>query len=681
LSPFALGVPMMPRCRPALGVLISILVCGVGAARAEIVLQSRRDLGVGASPTAFTLLGTSPPTVLVATAQGLASFRYEQDAGLAAGPRNADGRGAQILVAGPLGANGEPMVAFASRDAARVAVASIDARGAIGARELIEVPALPRAAHIAPLHAGGPSALFVAHDDGVSIVLNGSDGWRRREIAAPAFAPDLAVADLDGDGTTDLLVVDEGANQLVVLHGLGDGGFESTTRLSTARTPQRVVVADLNGDGHPDVLVVAHDGVFAHLANPNGGFGAPQPVRSGDHIVDVAAADVNGDRRTDLAILDRSHSTLTFLLATEDGHYTAGESYLVGYGADATLLADFDGDGKPDALTLNKLGDNVTLLRGRGGGHFEGIICLNSDIGDLTAVAVEDFNGDEHPDLAVASEDGGRLAIFLGRGDGRFDPPSTISVGRQPRALVASDLNQDGIPDLAVVNFGGDAVSILLGDGRGGFAPPRTVAVGTGPSAISVGSFSSDTGNDLAIVNSLSNSVSVLYGDGHGQFPNVATFPVTARPSFLIVGDTNRDGHQDLVVGSEFSESVAILLGDGRRLGEPTTNKLSGTARPSLAEDFDRDGQIDLVNPDESAGLVQILPGTGEGQFGRPIQLAVGRDPHAVVAADFDHDGRMDLAVVHRATRTIAILLNHSPSKAAPRTGQRAAGGGAPGHS
>ena len=41
--------------------------------------------------------------------------------------------------------------------------------------------------------------------------------------------------------------------------------------------------------------------------------------------------------------------------------------------------------------------------------------------------------------------------------------------------------------------------------------------------------------------------------------------------------------------------------------------------------------------------------------------MFVGRDPHAVGTGDFDRDGRMDIAVLHRATQTIAILLNRSP--------------------
>jgi hypothetical protein len=54
---------------------------------------------------------------------------------------------------------------------------------------------------------------------------------------------------------------------------------------------------------------------------------------------------------------------------------------------------------------------------------------------------------------------------------------------------------------------------------------------------------------------------------------------------------------------------VAILLGDGHALAAPTTTTLAGTAKPSVAEDFDRDGQMDLVNPDELGGAIEILPG------------------------------------------------------------------------
>ena len=648
---------------PCLVAAVLVTGAGVGTATAEIVFQTRQDVAIGSGPTALALLPGSPPTLLVANDKGLAAFRYA-DGTLEPGPRSAGGRAAQILTAGPIGANGAAAVAFGSRDAPRISIASVDARGAVGVPEVVDLPALPRIAHVATLGAAAPAALFVAHDSGISVLVNDGGGWHRRDVASSSYARDFAVADLDGDGRADLIVADQGTNQLTVLHGTADGAFAPGEHLATVHAPRRVILADLNGDRQPDVLVIGDEGLVLHLGQPGGHFDAAQRLQAGDQLSDVAVADVNGDGRPDLAVLDRSRSTLSFLLADAGGHFVAGDSYLVGSGAEVALLADLDGDGRIDALTLNRLGDNATVLRGRGGGVFDGIVCLPGGIGDLTAIAVDDFDRDEHPDLAVASEDGGRVGIFLGRGDGRFRPLLPITVGRQPRALVVGDFNQDDLPDLAVVNFGNDAVAILQGDGHGGFAAPHTVSVGTGPSAISIGSFGSDTSTDLAVVNSLSDSVSVLYGDGHGQFPAVETFQVAARPSFLIVGDTNRDGHQDLVVGSQFSESIAILLGNGHQLTAPKTDKLSGTAHPSVAEDLDGDGQMDLVNVDESAGMVEILPGTAPGEFGKPIRLYVGRDPHAVAIGDFDRDGRPDIAVAHRTTQTIAILLNRSPARA-----------------
>ena len=134
-----------------------------------------------------------------------------------------------------------------------------------------------------------------------------------------------------------------------------------------------------------------------------------------------------------------------------------------------------------------------------------------------------------------------------------------------------------------------------------------------------------------------------------------------ARPSFLIVGDTNQDGNQDLVVGSAYSQTVAILLGNGRALDAPTSTTLAGTAQPSLAEDFDRDGQMDLVNPDALGGAIEVLPGESPGEFGRPLRFVVGRAPQSLATGDFDRDGRVDVAVADRAGQTIAILLNRSP--------------------
>ena len=646
-------------------VVLTALWLGValGAPRGaggEIVFATRREIDVGTDPIAATFVGGDPTRLLVAGGDGIGAFRRDGD-GLARSARSPAGRGAQVLVAGPLGRDGANRVVFATRDAAQVRIALLDGRGGLGPDEVVALPAPARAARIAALAPGGLSVLLVLHDDGLSLLEQGAAGWERRELAAPRFGSDLAVADLDGDGRVDLIVADAAAGELRLLRGDGNGGFTSAAALPRGHEPRRLLAGDANGDGRVDLLSIGDDGLLLHAAEPDGRFAAPRRLLASPHLSDVGFADVNGDRRPDLLVADRSRGAVTVLLATADGSFATGDAYLVGPEPATLLVGDIDGDGHADGLAFSRLGGGATLLRGRGDGHFDGVPCAPAAFGDLTAIVADDFNDDGDVDLAVASEEGGNIGIFLGSGDGRFRPQLPIAVGRQPRALTVGDFNEDDRPDMAVANFGSDAVVILIGDGRGGFAAPRPITVGTGPSAISVGSFSSPTSVDLAIVNSLSNSVSVLYGDRRGQFSRVSTFPVAARPSFLIVGDTNEDGNQDLVVGSEFSESVAILLGTGAQLAEPKTNQLSGAAKPSAAEDFDRDGAMDLVNPVESGGAIEILPGVDANRFGKPIRVGVGRDPHALATADFDHDGRIDIAVVHRGSQTIAILLNRSP--------------------
>jgi hypothetical protein len=651
-----------------------VLCATVGAAPkavGEIRLQTRSDFDLGSGPSAFTFVGPGADLLVVATADGLATFRREGRRFVRA-ERSPAGRGAEVLAAGALRGSGSWQIAYGGRDAPRMLVADVDAQGSIGSPKELALPALPRVAHSAVLE-GNRTALIVATDQGVSVLAQAQDGWARQEIAASRSIADIATGELSGDTHADVVAVDAALHQLRIFHGTA-GGFAAGPMIATMRGPRHVVLAETNGDGRLDLLVLGDEGLAVHVAQPDGAFAPPQVLLGGPQFADVGAADLNGDGRLDLAIVDRGRAVVSVLVNSGAGRFTVVESYLVGGGPTALQLGDMDGDGRIDALTLNQFDDSATLLRGTGDGRFDGVRAVVTELGALVGVAIDDFDRNDHLDLAAVSEDGGQVGVFLGRGDGSFRALPPIAIGRQPRGVVTGDFNRDERPDLAVVNFGNDAVTILDGDGQGGFAARRAVRVGTGPSAISVGSFASPTSSDLAVVNSLSDSVSVLYGDGRGQFPNVANYPVTPRPSFMIVGDTNSDGHQDLVVGSEFSESVAILLGTGQQLDAPTTNTLSAVAKPSVAEDLDADGEMDLINPSQSSGAIEVLPGNAPGKFGTPVRVEVGRDPRAVAAGDFNHDGRADIAVAHGATRTITILLNQStPPKTPRKADQRAA--------
>jgi hypothetical protein len=122
----------------------------------------------------------------------------------------------------------------------------------------------------------------------------------------------------------------------------------------------------------------------------------------------------------------------------------------------------------------------VSVLLGQGDGTFQSAV--NYPAGSYPwSVVVADFNGDGKPDLAVAAP---TVRVLLGNGDGTFQTTNISYVaGASPTAVAVGDFNGDGFPDLAVANFWSDDVSILLNDATWSISPAGAAdrRVGSGP--------------------------------------------------------------------------------------------------------------------------------------------------------------------------------------------------------
>jgi hypothetical protein len=105
------------------------------------------------------------------------------------------------------------------------------------------------------------------------------------------------------------------------------------------------------------VSILVNDGAagFTPLA------GSPFSVAGPAH--GLAAADLNGDGRTDLAVA--TAGSVTVLLATAAGYSSApGSPYPAGPGAYRVVTGDIDEDRRPDVLASSFEGNTVTVLLG-----------------------------------------------------------------------------------------------------------------------------------------------------------------------------------------------------------------------------------------------------------------------------------------------------------------------------
>src|SRR5262249_23984357 len=144
------------------------------------------------------------------------------------------------------------------------------------------------------------------------------------------------VADLNGDGRPDLVVANFFDGDVSVLlnsttPGATTASFATQTTFAVGSGPRVVALADLNGDGKPDVIVTNRfDGDVSVLLTTTApgattpSFATQQTFTVGAPPDSVAAADVNGDGKPDLAVANFGNNTVSVLLnSTIPGATTA----------------------------------------------------------------------------------------------------------------------------------------------------------------------------------------------------------------------------------------------------------------------------------------------------------------------------------------------------------------------
>src|SRR5215204_3380356 len=113
-----------------------------------------------------------------------------------------------------------------------------------------------------------------------------------------------AIGDLNGDGFSDLVVVNSDRTFVSVMLGTGTGEFELPARYETGSLPYSVALGDLNEDGILDLATAnyASNSVTVLLGAGTGAFGARTDYATGNAPTSVALRDLNGDGHLDLAI-------------------------------------------------------------------------------------------------------------------------------------------------------------------------------------------------------------------------------------------------------------------------------------------------------------------------------------------------------------------------------------------
>ena len=341
----------------------------------------------------------------------------------------------------------------------------------------------------------------------------------------------------------------------------------------------------------------------------------------------------------------------------------------------AVAAADLNGDGRADLAWGRDdfFNDTITVqLTGLGGRL--GAPQPYPAVAMVKDIAAGDLNGDGRRDLVAVAQGidyaNHAIDIYLNGGGGSFTH-ATVNGGAGPARVLLRDLNADAKLDLVLTNSGlgqGTTVGVMLGHGDGTFASEVRYTLGAGVYGVTAADLTGDGSPDLAVGRAPGDGtvyhVTVLRNDTHGAFTSGATLDIPTSDGFspatpsVAAADFDGDARIDLAATAGGTGHLVVFRNLGNLNFTPTTYDAGFGATRLLATDVGADGRPDLIETavgDTFAGNLVLLRNLGGGTFGPPGRIEAGPQPHGVAVADMTGDGRLDLIAANRGSGTGSI--------------------------
>lgn len=294
---------------------------------------------------------------------------------------------------------------------------------------------------------GRPDLIISEGGEGPNLyVLKNNGGYSFTLLTIPITGkkPKRAeISDLDRDGKPEIVVTDQKSGTLIILKN------QSTLAAISFATPQFITVpgaatadgldvGDLDGDNLPDValsqFLTTNSNVFVLKNSSTPGsisFAAPLTLTITSTVVAVKLGDLDGDRKTDIAVSQLLGSRISVFL-------NQSTSTLLQFAAPVPVttddrpwgldFGDLDGDGKIDVVTASITKKSLTLLNNQSTpGNLTFIQTILPTTFINRHVKIGDLDGDGKPDIAFTSIDDNNSSPVV--------PASKVSIIRNRTCL------------------------------------------------------------------------------------------------------------------------------------------------------------------------------------------------------------------------------------------------------
>jgi hypothetical protein len=502
----------------------------------------------------------------------------------------------------------------------------------------------------------------------------------------------LHVADLDGDGLNDIIVVNNLRSKINLLYNLtGKTNRADATpeekpeinelppdarfRIDSIPTEERIAalaVADVNGDGRPDLIYFGDtkDLIVRYNLGTNG-WSEPKTWHFEDGRMDpnsLAVGDLNGDGLNDIALLGDNGAV--YFLAQQPDH-TLAEPVKIPYSGTpkAIQMADVRGGGRNDLVFVDF--DSSTPFRVRlqnAAGQLGPEIYFKTQ--PIRSFWLDTLAGGPTNYLVDIVQATGRAEVsqftrqpaetFSGNfKQGQMQILPLNKTDASQRGVLWADVDGDGRADLIVAEPESGQISVYLQQADGTLAAPKTFPSLAGVSQIAVSDWNQDGHPEIFLLSQDENSVAVTQFDKNGRLPFPTPLPLDGKPLLMAVGALKPGAKPTLavLVDKDGARSLVTYTADGKTATQKLSASFNSNPTTLAIQDVNQDGLADLVVliPYEK---IKVLLQKKNGKFD---ELDVDPPGGAMeqpwlAAADVDGDGKPELLLPQKNFLRAVVL-------------------------
>ncbi len=442
----------------------------------------------------------------------------------------------------------------------------------------------------------------------------------------------LRLADVNGDGLTDIVVVNNARARIECL-------LQRPKTAGAAKAP-----AAKPADAEPNEI-------------PNDARFDSRPYLTEKHVYSLELGDLNGDGRTDMAYYGDPRE-LVVVYQDKNGQWGPRRTFDIADGStqmNALAIGDLSNSGRNDLVLLGT--DGTYFFHQNAAGQLEAPIKESGLPDGAVGIAIADFDGSGRKDLLYfCSDEAAPFCFRFQNAEGRLGPE--VRCKAPPMSSVAlGDLDKDGCTELVAIERAqgrlvvykvgaepADPGSLLDGPFE------RYALRGTGSRRahpLAFGPLTDPKRMDIVVADPDAAEIELFRQNQSGQWDRQAAFPCLQGVTDLAVLEV--DGAPAVLVLSPDEPMLGLMRLDAQgRLTFPRSLPIVGKPTCMCVADLFADGKREILyvssqDREKSIRVLAIGPG---GAFTEKMRIPIEdarTDPDGLLVADANQDGLPDI--------------------------------------